>query len=99
MSVRDVFLLCCCTFSGPGRTAATGGNSAGAGFILYRPAGFHEEWWRWDVRERGARDLGLRSPTMFYEDRKGCTGCEFKSHRDIQVQIENPVIWLKEGKL
>lgn len=22
----------------------------------------------------------------------------FKSHRDIQVQIENPVIWLKEGK-
>lgn len=21
----------------------------------------------------------------------------FKSHRDIQVQIENPVIWLKEG--
>jgi predicted nucleic acid-binding protein len=23
----------------------------------------------------------------------------FKSHRDIQVQIENPVIWLKEGKL
>lgn len=23
----------------------------------------------------------------------------FKSHRDIQVHIENPVIWLKEGKL
>jgi len=23
----------------------------------------------------------------------------FKSHRDIQVQIENPVIWLKEGRL
>lgn len=23
----------------------------------------------------------------------------FKSHRDIQVQIENPVIWLKEEKL
>jgi hypothetical protein len=23
----------------------------------------------------------------------------FKSHQDIQVQIENPVIWLKEGKL
>jgi len=22
----------------------------------------------------------------------------FKSHRDIQVHIENPVIWLKEGK-
>ena len=22
----------------------------------------------------------------------------FKSHRDIQVQIENPVTWLKEGK-
>ena len=22
----------------------------------------------------------------------------FKSHRDIQVQIENPVIWLNEGK-
>ena len=22
----------------------------------------------------------------------------FKSHRNIQVQIENPVIWLKEGK-